>query len=46
MPPHLRHNAGNTEVKEVQPDVSMTDNEMDGGDPERVSLGSFCVCIT
>ena len=41
MPPHLRHNAGDSEVKEVQPDVSMTDDEMDGGDAERVSLGSF-----
>ena len=41
MPPHLRQNAGDTEVKEVQPDVSMTDDEMDGGDAERVSLGSF-----
>ena len=40
MPPHLRHNAGDSEVKEVQPDVSMTDDEMDGGDAERVSLGS------
>ena len=40
MPPHLRHNAGDTEVKEVQPDVSMTDDEMDGGDAERVKFAS------
>lgn len=41
MPPHLRHNADNTEVKEVQPDDSMSNDEMVGGDAERVSLGSF-----
>ena len=40
VPPHLRQNAGNTDVMEVISDDSIKQDETNSGDPQRVGEGS------